>query len=49
MSQLVVASFHYLIFSHLGANMPNGTLYVSSRVGEAYMYQPDVYRFIAKQ
>ena len=31
MSQLVVASFHYLIFSHLGANMPNGTLYVSSR------------------
>ena len=32
MSQLVVASFQHLIFSHLGVNMPTGTLYVSSRV-----------------
>ena len=30
MSQLVVSSFHYLIFSHLYVNMPNGTLCVSS-------------------
>jgi hypothetical protein len=32
MSQLVVASFQHLIFSHLGVNMPHGTLYESSRV-----------------